>query len=145
MAEIGIECTLFYVDDDQDDLQIFKEAADAIGEDVCVFEFADLMLHTLHNPPPAPSIVFIDLNMPTMDGYDVIKQIKMSPDLCHLPLIAYSTTANSTDINRCKMLGVAMFVTKPPTIQGIQKAIKHAVTIDWAQHQVTDSNFIYKG
>lgn len=144
MEMIDVKCSLFYVDDDNDDLLLFKSAAEAIGENVCVFEFGQLMLHSLHNPPPNPSVVFVDLNMPTMNGFEVIKQIKMSPDLCHLPIVAYSTSANPADINRCRMLGVSMFVTKPANFKGIQQVIKHVISTDWNTFAITDKNFLYK-
>ncbi len=108
-----VSCSLFYVDDDPDDLELFKEACDGIGEDVCIFQYADLMLHSLHNPPPSPSIVFVDLNMPTLNGFDVISEIKSAPSLSHLPIIVYSTSSHHADIERCKLLGVSLFVTKP--------------------------------
>ncbi len=144
MVRTDVECSLFYVDDDRDDLQIFQEAAQAINEDVCVFEFAELMLYTLHNPPPSPSIVFVDLNMPTINGYEVIRQIKTSPVISHLPVIAYSTSDNPADIERCRLCGAAMFVTKPSTIGAIQKLLKYVIAKDWLGHEVTDSNFLYR-
>src|SRR6476661_995347 len=122
-SEVEIECSLFYVDDDPDDLQLFKEVAESFGEKVCVFQFPELMLYSLNHPPPVPSIIFVDLNMPSMNGFEVIKKIKNSPVLRSLPIIVYSTSSRLDDVLHCRELGASLFVTKPTRISDLKKVI----------------------
>jgi response regulator RpfG family c-di-GMP phosphodiesterase len=143
-AGVDVTCNLFYVDDDPDDLEFFKVTAASIGEDVCVFLLGDLMLHALHHPPPDPSVVFIDLNMPTKNGFEVIQEIKSAPNLENLPIVVYSTAATRPTIEKCRELGVSLYITKPTNIGDLKKIIKHVVNIDWKNYQVNDSNFVFK-
>jgi CheY-like chemotaxis protein len=143
-VEVGVGCSLFYVDDDADDLMMFKEVAASIGESVCVFELADLMLHALHHTPPEPSIVFVDLNMPTKNGFDVVQEIRGAENLKHLPIVVYSTASNRSTIDKCRALGVNLYVTKPTTVNALRKTIKDVIAIDWQLHDPSSPQFIYK-
>ena len=51
---------LFYVDDDEDDLEFFLEVACSIGIEAKLFNRGDKLLFSLLNPPPNPSLIFID-------------------------------------------------------------------------------------
>ena len=68
---------IFYTDDDPDDVDFFKDAIDAAGSEVnLVARFdGDDLLHLLDNPPPYPSMIFLDWNMPGKDGAYLLKEI----------------------------------------------------------------------
>jgi CheY-like chemotaxis protein len=123
---------------------MFKAAAKAVGETVCVFEMGDDMIKAMHNPPPAPSIIFVDLNMPAKNGFDVIKDIKQSEGFKDLPIVVYSTAANQASILKSMELGASLFVTKPTSVRGIEKIIRDVVEINWENRVVTPQNFVYK-
>ena len=67
---------IFYIDDDQDDLDFFNDAIQSLGENVKLFLFPDEMFKILKNPPPNPSVIFVDLNMPLKTGIEIIKDLK---------------------------------------------------------------------
>ena len=141
---IADDCGIFYIDDDKDDLSLFKEAIYAIGETACVFDLPDMMLHALKNPPPNPKIIFVDLNMPHKTGFEIMEEIKTVPNLRHLPVVAYSTASDPRSIKKCRELGMSFFVTKPRSFNAIQKAIKTVLEINWAEHKITDETFVYR-
>lgn len=64
-------------------------------------------------PSTMPAFVLLDLNMPGTDGRAVLDTLKRDPKLCQIPVIIFSTSANSRDIEDCYRMGANSYVTKP--------------------------------
>jgi CheY-like chemotaxis protein len=62
-----------------------------------------------------PDLILSDLNMPGKNGYDIITEIKESPEWAHIPVIITSTSSTKTFIERCLALGAADYLVKPET------------------------------
>lgn len=60
-----------------------------------------------------PDLVFMDLNMPEMDGADCCAAIKADPDLKGVPVIMIVTATDSADLERCRLAGCDLVLTKP--------------------------------
>jgi CheY-like chemotaxis protein len=60
-----------------------------------------------------PALMLIDLNLPGTDGRDVIREIKKSHCLHHVPTIALTTSSNPRDVQSCYAYGVNSYVLKP--------------------------------
>lgn len=135
--------SIFYIDDDQDDLDFFHEAVNSMGENVKLFLFPDEMFKILQHPPPLPSVVFLDLNMPLKTGFEIIVDIKSSGNFNNLPLIVYSTTSNKDVVEKCRDLGASLFITKPTSIDALRKMIAYVLKLDWEQHKKDERNFLY--
>ena len=138
-----VTTTLFYVDDDPEDLIFFKTATEAIGEDVTLFSLGDEMIRAMQNPPPAPSIVFLDLNMPLRSGYDLLKELKSSFAFCNIPIVILSTACDRATIQKCRDLGASLYVTKPPSLKLLKKVLEGVVKIDWTNFNTNDQNFVF--
>jgi CheY-like chemotaxis protein len=136
--------TLFYADDDIDDLDFFKEVAGEINKPVSLFEQGDKLLETLHNPPPKASVIFLDLNMPVKSGFEVLKEIRSSPVVNTIPVIILSTSTNPADIELCKNLGANLYIRKPTNVGGLRKAINYVLSVDWNNFIVSDKDFVYQ-
>ncbi|HPO01907.1 response regulator [Treponema zuelzerae] len=63
--------------------------------------------------PNEAFLLLLDINMPRMDGLDVLKRIKQSPDLRSFPVIMLTTTDDPREIQKCYELGCNAYVTKP--------------------------------
>lgn len=124
----------FYVDDDTDDLEIFAMAAKSLFIDVELFDNGSEMIQALLNPPPTPAIIFIDINMPMMPGYEVIKTIKEIRELVHIPLIVWTTTDDANTIAKCKILGADYFIQKPTSLSYLTHTLSHVAAMDWTIH-----------
>ncbi len=66
---------------------------------------------------PRPKLIVLDLNMPKMDGREVLSEIRESEDLRSIPVMVLSTTNSAADIELCYRLGANAFVTKPTDLQ----------------------------
>lgn len=60
-----------------------------------------------------PDLVYMDLNMPTMDGRSCCAAIKADPELCKIPVIMVTTAGNSGDEKQCREAGCDDYLTKP--------------------------------
>ena len=72
--------TIFYADDDLDDLEFFREIIENLDADVNLVtqQNGQEVLHALNNPPPNPHLLFLDINMPGMTGFDVLQKVRES-------------------------------------------------------------------
>ncbi|MBE8724263.1 response regulator [Flavobacterium hungaricum] len=137
--------TIFYTDDDDDDLSIFADAVESVPQKVSLQTYTggEKLLQAIFNPPPTPYVVFLDLNMPGKNGFEVLQEIRGS-DKKNIPVIIYSTSNEPSIIERCRNLGASCFVTKPILMSDIIKSIQHALEVDWEKFTPTHANFVYK-
>ncbi len=134
--------SIFYVDDDRDDLDFFQEAVERLGERVALFHLADDLIEAMHNPPPQPSIVFLDLNMPNKNGFDLLQEIKASDAFQNLPLVVYSTASDTHTVQRCRKLGASLYIRKPTSIAALQQALRNVLAINWETFEPCEKNFV---
>jgi CheY-like chemotaxis protein len=71
-----------------------------------------------------PLLVVLDINMPRIDGVQVLRQIKADPRMSKLPVIMLTTTDDPREIGRCYELGCSVYITKPVEYEGFVEAIK---------------------
>lgn len=138
--------TIFYTDDDEDDLSIFSDAVHELRTnlELHTFDHPDQFLNAINNPPPTPNLVFLDLNMPGKSGLEVLQTLRNSDLHKETPVIIFSTAADPVTISNCKNNGANYFITKPLSMQALIKSIDHALKINWKQFVPTVSNFVYK-
>ncbi len=80
-------------------------------------EFAD------PDTAPRPSIILLDLNLPGLDGRDVLRMVKSNAELRKIPVIVLTTSTARQDIERCYADGPNSYVHKPVDIHGLFLAI----------------------
>jgi CheY-like chemotaxis protein len=74
--------------------------------------------------PPAPLLVLLDLNLPVLDGYQVLERIKSADLTKHIPVIILTTTDDTHEVNRCYELGCSVYITKPVEYVQFSEAIR---------------------
>lgn len=137
--------TIFYTDDDDDDLSIFADAVESLPEKIQLktYNGGDKLLTAIYNPPPTPHVIFLDLNMPGKNGFDVLTELRNS-EKKHIPVIIFSTSNEPGIIEKCRALGANLFITKPVLMKDIVKSIEHALRINWQEFVPDTKNFVYK-
>ena len=124
----------FIADDDPDDQQLFIEGLHEVDElCVCVTAFDGLEgLSKLFSPKVyIPDIIFLDLNMPRMNGKECLAEIKKNTLLKEVPVIIYSTSADKKDMIEAMQLGAVFFLQKPNRFEELSLALKHIISYDW--------------
>lgn len=91
---------------------------------------------------PLPGLILLDLNMPKMDGREVLREIKNNPELRSIPIIVLTTSKAEEDILRTYDLGVNSYITKPVTFDGLVDIVKNLgkywfeiVSIPFSEHR----------
>lgn len=72
-----------------------------------------------------PLIILLDLNLPVLDGYQVLKTIKQDERAKRIPIIVLTTTDNPSEVTKCYELGCNAYVTKPVEYEAFSKAIQN--------------------
>ena len=139
-------CNIFYADDDIDDLNIFVDAAYEVCSSLKVItqENGDDLIRNLNNPPPYANLVFLDLNMPMKNGYEILKEIKQSDQTKDVPVIIFSTTSDVNAIQNTRMLGANYYIPKPSSFVSLKNAIKHCLSINWDTFMPEPEEFVYR-
>lgn len=103
-------------DDDNDDAELFGEALGSVDPPVefhhvedgaMVFQFLDSIRGK------KPDIIFLDLNMPGMNGWQCLAKLKNDDNFKDIPVIMYSTSSHQRDKELAIDLGALGFITKP--------------------------------
>ncbi|HVS98081.1 MAG TPA: response regulator [Puia sp.] len=114
-------------DDDADDASIFCEALTAIAPVMECYtagngiELFEMLLRHLPHPP---DVIFLDINMPVMNGWQCLRKLKADADFRDIPVIMYSTSSAKKDIDMAYNLGVRVFLTKPEDVRELGKILE---------------------
>ena len=73
--------------------------------------------------PPSPMLMLLDLNLPVLDGYQVLRRMKGDERTKHIPVVILTTTDDAREVARCYELGCNVYVTKPVNYEQFSKAI----------------------
>jgi CheY-like chemotaxis protein len=108
--------SIFLVDDDEDDRSLFKEAVSVLDKNIQCWTASDgqQALDMLQfELVVTPDVIFLDLNMPKMNGLEFLKNLKKLRNFKSIPVIIYTTSSNPEDIRKTKELGATDYLTKP--------------------------------
>lgn len=115
--------TFLLVDDDIDDTFLFREVLSEVAPQVALRTAANGQeaIESLMVPAqPLPQLIFLDLNMPKMNGKQCLQALKANTRLQHIPVIMYTTSSHSRDIEETMQNGAISFITKPSHISELR-------------------------
>ncbi|HEY4531285.1 MAG TPA: response regulator [Luteimonas sp.] len=72
----------------------------------------------------APALILLDLNMPRMDGREVLQAIRADAETCSLPVVVMTTSAEPFDVEACYLLGANSYIRKPVDFDQFMGAVK---------------------
>jgi two-component system response regulator len=67
--------------------------------------------------------IFLDLNLTTLSGVQLLRRIKAQPELCDIPVLIMTSSNNPAELDECTRLGVRGYVPKPVTYTAFSKAV----------------------
>lgn len=121
--------TILLVEDDLDDRDIFSEALSTIDGSIRM-EFASngadalLKLQSGHFTPDA---IFSDINMPKMNGIQLLEKIQNIDSLNRLPVIIYTTSSDPDYLSKSRLFGALYYIIKPNNFEKICSEIRVAL------------------
>ena len=72
----------------------------------------------------APLLVLLDLNLPVLDGYQVLKRLKSDDATRHIPIVILTTTDDPREMAKCYEYGCNVYITKPVDYECFSNAIR---------------------
>jgi len=74
-----------------------------------------------------PDLIFLDLNMPKMNGLEFLKVLKTNPKLKYIPIVILSTSNNHSDLKESYEIGAAGYIVKPLKYEDYANKIKRLI------------------
>ena len=124
--------TILYVDDDMDDLLLISEAFEKYTDHLKVIHAASgkeglAILDKMHQKGSLPCLVIIDINMPLMNGKEMLKKLRQQTRYEDLPVIMFSTSHATNDTEFAKKHH-AEFFSKPDSYSRLKSLVDEFVT-----------------
>lgn len=124
-------------DDDLDDQDMIKAAFKRTNEAfevIPVYNGLQLMDYLLRRESykeimVTPDLIILDLNMPVMDGFEVLHEVKQHTHLSNLPIFILSTSWQDRDKQKAIMLGARGFYTKPVSMTELKRIFEEVCNI----------------
>jgi CheY-like chemotaxis protein len=107
---------ILLIDDDRDDAELFKEALSELDASIGFEHYEDSKegLRTLlERRNGLPDIIFLDINMPLVSGWQCLTEFKKSDHLKDIAVIMFTTSSQPRERELAKELGAEGFITKP--------------------------------
>jgi len=127
---------LFIIDDDEDDQLFLNEAVSDLNIPIeCHYaNNGEVALSVLREETiPVPDYIFLDLNMPRLNGKECLAEIKKMPRYSHVPVIIYTTSSHQKDVQEIMQSGASYFLTKPTRISELCRKLQDIFSIDWQE------------
>lgn len=128
---IPVKTKFLIADDDSDDADIFCEALSQIATVMKCYKVENgrEVFEFLSGPETGkPDVIFLDINMPVMNGWECLKKLKSTEDFSQIPTIMYSTSSAKKDIDQAYRLGASLFLTKPEDFKELCKILEIVAT-----------------
>ena len=120
MSPNAVPVEILLVEDDPGDVLITREAIESskVANRLTVVSNGEEALQFLHREEPfadapRPGLILLDLNLPRLDGREVLARVKTDPDLRRIPVVVLTTSSSDEDIVRSYDLHANAYVTKP--------------------------------
>ena len=126
----GRPAELLLVEDNRGDVLLVREAFQSAkvrnnlsvagdGEEA----LSMLLREGVHADLPTPDLILLDLNLPRMDGREVLQRIKSDPKLKRIPVIVLTSSKADIDILKTYELNANGYIVKPVTFERLQEIV----------------------
>ena len=130
MTDVARLYEVLLVEDDPGDVALITEAFAAhrlpsrlhtAGDGVDALTF--LRREEPHAAAPRPDLILLDLNMPRMDGREMLSVVKNDPDLCTIPVVVFTTSDLPADVTTSYTRHANAYVTKPLDLDALEHTV----------------------
>lgn len=139
---------IFLAEDDSDDVEFFQEALNEV-QSTCTLvssKNGKELLQKLNTATSLPQLIFLDVNMPVMNGLECLKAIREQDRFQDIPVIILTTSSSASTIGLAHKLGANAFIQKPSDFNVLKMVINDMLSKNWVEHTVpADSkSFVHK-
>ena len=121
------EVTILLVEDDPGHARLIEKnlrRANLTNSIVTVTDGQQAIDYLFNNGRAQSLLVLLDLNLPVLDGYQVLERMKADERTKRIPVIILTTTDDTREISRCYELGCNVYITKPVDYEQFSEAIR---------------------
>jgi CheY-like chemotaxis protein len=128
---------IFLIDDDEDDQLFFIEALELIDPLIQCDTAGNgkIALDKLKSGDSLPDLIFLDLNMPVMNGLEFLNHQKKDKKINKIPIGIFTTSNILDDMELTKKLGVKFFITKPTDFKILCLKLQKLLTQDLSSEE----------
>jgi len=109
--------TVLCIDDDDDDTDLFREAVGIIDSRCICLTVSNAMDGLRILETAIPDLIFLDINMPVIDGRETLRRIRRIRQLAEVPVYMLSTTMDNDELESYRRIGATSCFTKPKTFE----------------------------
>lgn len=117
---------ILIIDDDDDDSDFLRDAIYQVNPSVnctLVSNGIDAIQGLKSKTIPRPDLIFLDLNMPRMNGTQCLRELKNDPATEEIPVVIYTTSKSHDERVETLTLGAIQFITKPSSFRQLCKYV----------------------
>ncbi|MBO9681949.1 MAG: response regulator [Flavisolibacter sp.] len=116
MEPVPAKPIILYAEDDFDDFESIKEALHQLSDQPVLLHAKNGQeaVSFIENATVLPSLIVLDLNMPIMDGKEVLQWLKANDDYKNIPIMVFTTSSREDDVKLCQKHGCTFF--RKPTL-----------------------------
>ncbi len=121
--------SILLVDDDNSDAELFEEALQEVDASVTFTYAVDgcHALEILEESPDVPDFIFLDINMPRMNGWECLGKLKGKAEYKDIPVIMYTTSSQQKEKDIATKLGAINFISKPSNFNELKAILKTVI------------------
>lgn len=121
--------SVWVVDDDDDDQLLIRTAFINSQPPINVLSLSDgdQLLPKLSECAELPRLILLDINMPRMNGFETLEELRSVPNLADLPVVMLTTSSDQNDRQLSMGLGANRFLTKPPTQRQLRQVAQELI------------------
>lgn len=126
------ESKIILTEDSDEDYDAFMFVMGKLGlrDKIVRFSNGEQAINLICKQPPdslSNSVMFLDLNLPGINGKEVIKKLRSHPLANKLPIIIFTTSKLASDINECYELGANSYLDKPMELHKFTKSLQRVI------------------
>jgi DNA-binding NtrC family response regulator len=122
---------ILLIDDDIDDCDVFGQALQLVSN--------SLQLSYIHQSEAVltaiaafqPDLIFLDINLPRISGFDCLNEIQKSGKFANIPIIMYSSSDNPKEVHAAYGLGATLYFRKPSNFTQLVQSLKDIIAMTW--------------
>lgn len=125
---------LIIIEDNPADLVLFKEALKFSGIEAELKHFSDGLaalatIHVVEGPwQPPPDLVFLDLNMPRLNGFEVLERVRDTPGFSAVPIAIFTSSQSPHDVAKAADLKADRFIRKPTQLGEFFEVVRSTIS-----------------
>lgn len=138
--------TILLMDDDQEDMEMIVDALSQNRDVKYVATALDSAegIDALKLGELVPDLIFLDINMPVMDGFEVQKVLRNDPKLVDIPIVFLTTSAREKDVMRALKGTAVRYIVKPDRFTELKEKTAEVISLIIRQKEESRNGFIHE-